>query len=419
MQDKLTRRDALTATGVAIALPFLESTPVQAADEHAAPPQRLVLICSTLGLHSPSLFPKTAGKNYETTEYLDILKEHRDDFTLYSGLSHPDQHGKEPHDTEMTFLSAARNPGLGGFKNSISVDQVAATALGQVTRFRSLSLSSNGPESQSYTSNGVMIPAEQSPARLFSKLFLTGNPREVRRQRNRLSEGRSILDLIGEQAKALNRNVSNADKRQLNEYFSAIRDAELELKTAESWLDRPKPIVDAEVPTDIANKQDLIGRADALFNLIPLILQTDSSRIITMVIQDHLVVPTINGVSAEHHNLSHHGRDPEKIKQLKIIEKEILRSLERFLSKMRMTSESDQRLLDNTSVLFGSNLGNANAHDPRNLPIILAGGRHNHGRYVAGNKENNTPLCNLFVSLLNSMGVETDEFATSDGSIEI
>ena len=138
-----------------------------------------------------------------------------------------------------------------------------------------------------------------------------------------------------------------------------------------------------------------------------------------MVIQDHLVVPTINGVSAEHHNLSHHGRDPEKIKQLKIIEKEILRSLERFLSKMRMTSESDQRLLDNTSVLFGSNLGNANAHDPRNLPIILAGGRHNHGRYVAGNKENNTPLCNLFVSLLNSMGVETDEFATSDGSIEI
>ena len=131
--------------------------------EQMAPPKRMVLICNALGLHSPSLFPKTSGTDYVNTEYLELLKEHRNDFTLFSGLSHPDQNGKDPHDTKMTWLSAARNPGLGGFKNSISVDQYAATKLGHVTRFPSISLSSNSQESQSYTSNGVMLPADNKP----------------------------------------------------------------------------------------------------------------------------------------------------------------------------------------------------------------------------------------------------------------
>ena len=109
--------------------------------EHMAPPKRMVLICNALGLHSPSLFPKTSGTDYANTEYLELLKEHRSDFTLFSGLSHPDQNGKDPHDTEMTFLTAAINPGLGGFKNSISVDQVAAMHLGHATRLSLIHIS--------------------------------------------------------------------------------------------------------------------------------------------------------------------------------------------------------------------------------------------------------------------------------------
>ena len=262
-----------------------------------------------------------------------------------------------------------------------------------------------------------MIPAEDSPSKLFSKLFLDGSPEEIRTRRQSLADGRSILDSVAEQTQALKRRTSTNDRRQLEEYFAAIRAAEAELIEAEAWLDRPKPHVDERPPQDIADSADLIGRARTLLNLIPLILQTDSSRVITMVIQDHLVVPKIKGVTAEHHNLSHHGQDPEKIKQLKIIETEIMKSFSDFLSRMARCSEGDERLLDRTSVLIGSNLGNANAHDPRNLPILLAGGGYRHGRYVAYDAANNTPLCNLFVNLLNRMDVRADSFATSTGEL--
>ena len=335
----------------------------------------MVLICSTLGLHPPSLFPKTPGRDYENTEYLSLLKEHRQDFTLFSGLSHPDQNGKQPHDTELTWLTSARNPGLAGFKNSISVDQLLPEQFGRTTRFPSIALSSNGKKSQSYTSNGVMIPAEDRPSSLFAKLFLEGTPHEIRRTRRRLADGRSILDSVAEQTRSLNRIASLKDRRQLDEYYEAIREAE-----TEAWW-RGKAGLTAQNQRsmknrrrDIADPADLIGRTKAMLNLIPLILQTDSSRIVTLVIQDHLVVPKINGVSAEHHNLSHHGRDPGKIKQLKIIETAILSSFAEFLTRMAKLSESEGRLLDKTSVLFGSNLGNANSHDPRNLPIFVAGG---------------------------------------------
>ena len=417
MHTPISRRAALKASGIAIALPFLESMNPAVGRERVAPPKRLVLVCNTLGLHPPSLFPKTSGSKYESTEYLDLLKKHRNDFTLFSGLSHPDQNGKQPHDTEMTWLTAARNPGLGGFKNSISVDQLAARHLANATRFSSIALSSNSQKSQSYTSNGVMLPAQHRPSRVFAKLFLDDSLQERRRQRQRLADGRSILDSVAEQTKALNRQTSSHDRRQLEEYFTAIRAAEAELTETEAWLDRPKPRVEEKPPRDIADSADLIGRTRSLMNLILLILQTDSTRIVTVVIQDHLVVPKIQGVTAEHHNLSHHGQDPQKIEQLKIIETEILKCFADFLSRMAQPSEADGRLLDQTSVLFGSNLGNANAHDPSNLPVILAGGGYDHGRYVAYDKRNNIPLCNLFVNVLNNTGIETVSFGTSTGKL--
>ena len=417
MHTPISRRAVLKASGIAISLPFLESMNPALGRERVVPPKRLVLICNTLGLHPPSLFPKTTGSKYESTEYLDLLKKHRKDFTLFSGLSHPDQNGKQPHDTEMTWLTAARNPGLGGFKNSISVDQVAAKHLGSATRFSSIVLSSKTQKSQSYTSNGVMLPAQHRPSRVFAKLFLDDSPQQRRRQRQRLADGRSILDSVAEQTRTLNRQTSSHDRRQLDEYFAAIRAAEVELAETEAWLDRPKPRVDEKPPRDIADSADLIGRTRRLMNLIPLILQTDSTRVVTVVIQDHLVVPKIQGVTAEHHNLSHHGQDPQKIEQLKIIETEILKCFADFLSRMTKPREAGGRLLDQTSVLFGSNLGNANAHDPSNLPIILAGGGHSHGRYVAYDKKNNIPLCNLYVNLLDNMGIETASFATSTGKL--
>jgi hypothetical protein len=383
--------------------------------ELVEPPKRMVLICTALGLHSPAWFPKTTGPDYESTEYLDLLSQHRNDFTLFSGLSHPDQRGE--HATEMTWLSAARNPGQDGFRNSISIDQFAAGKLGYVTRFPSVMLSSEGQTSQSYTSSGVMVPAEHSPARMFARMFLQGSPEQIRQQKRKLREGRSILDELMRQTKSLSANSSAADRKRLDEYFHSIRAAEKDLAEARAWLDKPKPGVEQQPPQDVPEKADLVGRTRLLLNLIPLIVQTDSSRVISVIIQDHQVVPKIDGVLLEHHNLSHHGRDVAKIKQLKMIEKALLSCLADLLGKMKSKQEEGSGLLDNTTVIFGSNLGNANAHDPRNLPILLAGGGYQHGQHIAYDRNDNTPLCNLFLSMLTNMNIECDSFSTSSGEL--
>lgn len=406
------RRHFLRATGVTLALPWLESF---AGAKPAAPPKRAVFIGTALGLHAPYLYPKTTGANYETTEYLSLLKEHRADYTLFSGLSHPDQGGE--HETEKTFLTAARNPQRDGFRNSLSIDQLAAEKLGYVTRFPSISLSSDGPKSQSFTVGGVMLPAESSPSRMFGKMFLQGKPHEIARQKQKLADGRSVLDELMAQSKILRNSATASDREKLDEYFESVRKTERDLREARAWMDRPKPKVDAEPPQDIYDKTDMIGRIRLLMDLVPLIVQTDSSRVISVVIQDHLSIPQVAGVESEHHHLSHHGRDPKKIAQLKKVETEIVSQFGRLLTQLKAKKEAGGSLLDNTTTLFGSNLGNANAHDPRNLPVFLAGGNFKHGRYIAHDRQNNTPLSNLFVTMLQNMGIETDQFATSSGTL--
>jgi hypothetical protein len=415
MNKPLSRRTLLKACGVSLALPLLESmSPVLAAASNP-PPKRTVFVCTSLGLHPPLLWPKTPGADYESTPYLELLKEHRQDFTLFSGLQHEDQTGRQPHDSEITWLTSARKPGMGGFRNTISVDQVAASRLGNITRYPSITLGTVKPQSQSYTNGGVMIPAQTSPANLFAQLFLRGTPAEVRAQKQQLDDGRSILDELGTQARALRRKASSADNHLLDDYFDSVRGAESNISTVQGWMDKPKPKVDAQQPSDIPDNADLIGRAQLLMDLVPLIVQTDSTRVISVLIQDHFVVPKVEGVTGNHHNLSHHGQDTTKIEQLQKIETEIVECFGSLLTQMKSKAESGSTLLDNTSILFGSNLGNANAHHARNLPIFLAGGGFKHGQFVA-HKEG-TPLCNLFVTLLNNMGLDTDSFGQNTGEL--
>ena len=414
--NTVNRRTMLRASGVALALPLLESmTP--ALGKESAPPRRMVFVCTTLGLHPPALWPKTSGRDYEATEYLSLLADHRDDFTLFSGLSHESQAGRQPHNCEITWLTSARGPGLDGFRNSISVDQYAASRLGYVTRFPSITLGSNSPQSQSYTSNGVMIPAETSPAKLFAKLFLQGKRSEIEQQKQKLNDGQSTLDQLRNQRQRLRRKVSAGDSRQLDEYFEAVRKAEQEISEAKDWLDKPKPVVDAQRPQDLHDPTELIGRTQRLLNMIPLIVQTDSTRVVSVLIQDHGVSPKINGVSGTHHNLSHHGQDSGKIDQLKKIEAGLVSCFGSLLSQMKETAELDGRLIDNSSILFGSNLGNANSHDTRNLPIFLAGGGYEHGQFVPLGNDGDQPLCNLFVRMLNNAGLQTDSFGQSTGEL--
>lgn len=411
------RRTFLKAAGVSLALPFLESmNPVFGNPVHG-PPRRMVFICTSLGLHAPNLWPTTAGKTYESTQYLKLLEEHRAHFTLFSGLSHEDQTGRQPHDSEMTWLTAARKPGAAGFRNSISVDQLAAMQLGNETRFPSVTMGTAKAQSQSYTAGGVMIPAQTSPAKVFAQMFLNGKPTEVVAQKRRLGDGRSILDELGSQAKKLRRKASEADNHLLDDYFGSVREAEKNIAAAAGWIDKPKPAVDAQTPQDINDATDLIGRTRLLMDLIPLIVQTDSSRVVSVMVQDHYVVPKVKGVTGNHHNLSHHGQDQGKIQQLQRIETGIVNCFGDLLKKMRSGTETGSTLLDNTSVVFGSNLGNANAHDTCNLPIFLAGGGYDHGRYVNVKSSQDLPLSNLFLRLLQDAGMETETFGQSSGTL--
>ena len=412
------RRKFLQGTGVSLALPLLDAFLPCARGSAAAVASRtqMVCICTSLGLHGPFLFPKETGADYALTPYLEILKDHRKDFTVFSGLSHPDQTGANGHTSEMSWLTAARFPGLGGFKNTVSLDQLAAEKVGLQTRFPSLVLGTGTP-SISYTRGGVMIPAESRPSRMFAKLFLEGTPAEVRQQVRKLREGQSIMDTVGDEVQSFTRRVGAADREKLDEYFSSVRELEQRLVTSEAWAQKPKPKLDLQPPRDITDGPDLIGRMQLLFDLIPLVLQTDSTRVMTIFLQGGNSIPPVKGVTIDHHNLSHHGKDPAKIEQLRLIEEAEMKVVGDLLGKLKTKHEGGTPLLDKTMVFFGSNLGNANSHDTRNLPILVAGGGFRHGRHVAFDANKNTRLCNLFVTMLQRLGVETDSFGSSTGTL--
>ena len=410
------RRAFLRGAGTVLSLPFLEAmVPAFATRAQAAvaqPPQRFLAMCATLGFHTPFLFPKETGANYTLTPYLEPLKELKDDFSVISGLQHEEQNGSNGHTSEMTWLTSAKHPGLAGFKNTISIDQLIAEQIGSQTRFPSLILGT-GSESMSWSASGVPLPAEPSPSNAFRQLFVDGTKQEVDAQVRGLTRGRSILDTVMGQAKKLRSELGKRDQEKLDEYFSAVRDLEGRLVQNEAWVQRPKPKVNAKPPTDIQTRTDAIGKMNLMQDLIVLALQTDSTRTITLRLNGMNAVPEIAGVKNDWHNLSHHGQDEAKIEELKVIETAEFTAFAGFLTKLKAAS-----LLDSTSVIFGSNLGNASAHQTANLPLILAGGGFKHGRHIAIDKDKHV-FSNLFVSLAQRMGVQTEKFGFSTGVLDI
>lgn len=415
----LPRRTLLRgAVAASIGLPLLEamgpSLARRALGETVgdAMPKRFVAMCAGLGFHGPFLFPKSETEDLVSTPYLSKLADHRDHFTLFSGLSHPEQQGNNGHASGMTWLTAATRPGLAGFRNTISLDQQIAEAIGMETRFPFLALETSG-QSLSWTANGVGIPAMSSPAKLYKELFIDGTPQQIDAEVAGLRRGRSILDTVGGRARTLEKKLGSRDREKLDEYLGSVRALENRLQQSEGWVRRPKPRVDASEPKDIQDKNDAIKRQRLMYDMIVLAFQTDSTRTITYSLGGLNSVPHVEGVQSDWHGLSHHGKDPAKIDELKLIEEAEFEVFAEFLSKLRGVSEDGQTLLDGTAVLFGSNLGNASAHDWHNLPIIVAGGGYRHGKYVAHDPQNNTPLANLFVEMANRMGVETNRFGTS------
>lgn len=408
------RRRFLRAAGVSLALPWLDTlvpTMARGATDND-PPRRMICICAPLGFYPGSFIPKETGKDYELSPYLEVLSDFRDDFTVISGLAGISG-GHQAIDGFLTGVPGAGQPGI---RNGISVDQFAAEHIGGQTRFPSLALSGEGL-GLSWTRTGARLPAHNSPSRLFAEMFLEGKDNEVRAQLQNLEEGRSILDDVRDQARSLRSKLGDDDREKLDEYLTSVRELEQRLVTNEKWVKTPKPKVNVEPPKDISNRSDLIGRTRLLFDLAHLAVQTDSTRLITIMLAGATSAPPIPGVTQGHHDLSHHGKDPGKLAQLALIEIECMKVLGELVGKLKQSHEGGESLLERTTVYLGSNLGDASSHSNKNLPILVAGGGFRHGQHLAFDPQNPPPLGNLYVSMLQRLGIETDKFNTGVGSL--
>ena len=412
---RLDRRTFLRASGIAIGLPFLEAMiPASAAEakKSAAQQSRMVLIGQPLGMYSPNFFPTKAGRDYEASRYLKSLQAHREQFTVFSGMSHRYAAG---HFAECGLFTGVHSEMIryNEIKNGISLDQEAASHIGNQTRFASLNL---GGGDFVWNRRGVRVPSETRATQVFKKLFIAGTANEEKRELQKVKDGQSILDDVGEQIKSLNRRVNSSDRSRLDLFLSSLRDAEHTLQQDEHWSKTPKPRVDYPTPTSEFTSAQLIERSRQWYNIVHLALQTNSSRVITLSLSTG-ERPEIPGVTLGHHDASHHGLDPAKLEQLALIEEAEIKVFAEFIEKMKQSRDGERTLLDHTAILYASNLGNSSSHDNNNLPIILAGGSFKHKGHLAFDTKNNQLLSNLYVRMLHHMDIEAKSFGASTGIV--
>ncbi|MCA9164606.1 MAG: DUF1552 domain-containing protein, partial [Planctomycetales bacterium] len=292
-QSASSRRRFLRGAGVALALPLLNSArPAFAMEANSSAPCRMLLISNNLGVLPKQFFPETSGRDYEPSPYLQDTAEFRNDFTVFSGLSHPDVDGG--HSTENCFLTAARGPTKSGFRNTISLDQFAAERLGPVTRFSTLNLGVNidkANRSLSWTRDGVLLPAEDSASALFRKMFIQGDPSAVKRQLHKLDERASILDTLLDDTRQVQQTLGRDDQSRLDQYLTSVREIEQRLDAARQWELRPKPTTDEQPPDDIHDQKQFFEKFDLMLSMARLAFESDSTRIITLMVDAFATPP--------------------------------------------------------------------------------------------------------------------------------
>lgn len=422
------RRHFLRAAGVTIALPLFESLNRRVFGASAAigtqpgaaigaqRPRRLVAIGNMLGFYQPAFFPKNSGRGYDLPVLLEPIAPVRDELTIFSGLDHGVKGG---HFAIHSFLSGVRSIDAKSMpEGNITLDQRAAETIGGATRFPALTIGSedglHGGCMMSWTRSGTRVPPIPGPRELFRTLFVSESAGEIARSADRFSLQGSILDAVNGDAKSLGRQLGARDREKLDEYLTSVRDVEKQLELTRQWSKIPKPKPGIAEPPNT----DFVSDLPVFYDLIALALQTDSTRIATLEIAGGFNASAF-GIRKDYHALSHHGQEQEAIDLLVKIEQYQMEQFTRFIQKLASLRDGDARLLDHTSVLFGSGMGNANAHTNHNLPIVLAGGRWKHGehRAFAEKGAGRVPLCNLYLSLLQDFGVEVDRFGTSTGTL--
>jgi hypothetical protein len=419
---RLSRRTFLRAGAVSLTLPLLDAMVPLVFGKEAKKqadsllPRRLVLIHRPLGTYHPYFMPETTGSQYKATRYLKILEPHRGSFTVFSGMGHVGY--PNSHHTEAAIFTGVAPEGIkraDDIHNSVSLDQVVAAKVGGQTRVANLVLNRANSASLSWNKKGVPTPFENNRARLFQRLFLNGTPEEIRAEIKRLQMGKSILDGVRVQLKSLGKDLGPADRDRLDVLTSSIREAEGFLQQDKAWAGKPKPKVAAKI-AEFKTAKHWVSAEQQWYALIHLALQTDSTRVAVLGLGEH-DKNNLPDLTLGHHDASHHGKEPAKIEQLALYEEKEFKNFAGFLSKLAVSKEAGQTLLDKTQVLFVSNLGDASAHASDNLPVLLAGGGFKHRGHVRFDTKRNKPLSNLFVRMGRQMGLEMDRFGSSTGAI--
>lgn len=421
---RIPRRTFLRGMGAAVALPMLDA--MAPAAQAAKPPCRMAVFLTPIGMNMDTWTPKTEGPGFELPETLTPLADFRQDFSILSGLCHPRSWGG--HEVEgASFLTGADIlSGTSGcsWKNTISMDQLAAERVGHETRFPSLELMKRGSGTRQFTLSwsreGVSQPAETDPAAVFDRLFLDETAGEKERMEALLRKRQSILDLVRSDLKRLEGRVGRADREKLDQYATAVREVEQRLERAEDWAKKPRPKTEGKRPAALRDggESDRLAHLKTMSDLMVLAFQTDSTRIATYSMCDSNAEIVGSGLKDSHHGLSHHGGDEGKKKKLTQLDRAHVAQLAYFLGRLKATPDgAGGTLLDDSMILYGSGLGDASRHTHKDLPILLAG--HARGAFKQGAHRrypsNVTPLSNLFVAMLRQMGVAADSFADSSG----
>jgi hypothetical protein len=411
----LNRRQFLRNAGGLMALPFLNSLtlPLSAAQAILEPRRRLVTVGTFLGMYPGEWHPTKDSDR--VPRLMEPLMAHRKDFTIVSGVDHGINGG---HKGTPSFLSGVYQPEYIGesimVKNQITLDQLAAKHLSRDSRFHSLQLgASEGKPTQtlSWDENGVPLLPEYDPMKVFHRLFVNDLNPEAASKAMQLK--RSVLDMVAEDARSLQKEIGYEDREKVDSYFSSIRDVEKRIERQQQWVNTPKP----GVPPLLERPTTFHENLDLMFELAALALQHDSTRVASVELPAGGLPIILGGQQLSgYHGQSHHGKDPAVVEELIKIEQMHMRSLEKFITRLKGIQDGDASLFDRTQILFGSGLGNGSSHSNKNLPVLIAGGELKHGKDIIF-EEGTTPLCNVFVTMLQKLGVETDSFAVSTGNI--
>ena len=447
----LSRRHFLRGLGTTMALPLLGAmTPIRAAAAAVAKPRRSVFVYIPNGVNGMTWQVTKPGRGYELSPSLRPLEKLREEFTVFSGLHHPNGLG-QAHVCADTWLTGAKIDAQSArqYHNTISVDQLMAEVTSRHTRFASLELSispgtgqPNNSTTLAFSRDGVPLPAEDNPRNVFDRLF-GEEPGGVAARRIALNKRRSVLDAVLDDAKSLRQRLGTDDQTKLDEYLHSVRDVEQRTARLDAWLDTPRPKVDGAPFQRNVSKDQAGEYYRTMFDLIVLALRTDMTRVVTYMNGSEgngLAIPEI-GITQSRHQLSHHGGDPEVLARLAKSDAFLMQQFAHFLDKLRAEQEDGEPLLDRTMVLFGSGMSYGHSHSNSNLPILLAGGRAlglKHGQHLDYNKPGGGPykldydewlnlcgrpkdekarLSNLMLTMLQKMEVPTEHFVDSLGPV--